>query len=71
MTDIQELLAQLRVKGWTHAAIAMELEVNYLTVYKWQKGIHAPSNVGVVRRTLRQLLTRKRIPKQRRYKRKR
>jgi DNA-binding transcriptional regulator YiaG len=67
MTDIQELLAALRTKGWTIAAIASELEVNYHTVKSWHSGKHAPSNIGVIRRTLRQLLQRKRIPKQRRY----
>ena len=67
MTDIQELLTQLRAKGWTVAAIATELEVNYHTVKNWQSGKHAPSNIGVIRRTLTQLLARKRIPKQRRY----
>jgi transcriptional regulator with XRE-family HTH domain len=67
MTDIQELLIALRAKGWTLAAIATELEVNYHTVKDWLSGRHAPSNVGVVRRMLRQLLQRKRIPKQRRY----
>jgi hypothetical protein len=40
-------------------------------VYKWEKGIQAPSNVGAVRKTLQQLLRRKRIPKRKRYVRKR
>jgi transposase-like protein len=71
MTDIQALLTALREKGWTHAAIADEVEVNQHTVYKWQKGIQAPSNVGAVRKTLQQLLRRKRIPKKKRYARKR
>jgi hypothetical protein len=71
MTEIQELLTALRAKGWTHAAIADEVEVNQHTVYKWQKGIQTPSNGGAVRQTLQQLLRRKRIPKKKRYTRKR
>jgi hypothetical protein len=71
MTEIQELLTTLRAKGWTLAAIATEIEIDYHTVFKWQKGIHAPRNVGAVRRTLQHLLRRKRIPKQKRYVRKR
>ena len=67
MTEIQELLAQLRAKGWTYVAIARAMEVEYHTIMKWEKGIHAPRNAGAVRRTLQQLLRRKRIPKQRSY----
>jgi hypothetical protein len=67
--EIQELIAELRTKGWSMAAISDELGVDYYTVYKWQKGIHAPSNAGAVSRVLRQLLRQRRIPKRRRYKR--
>jgi lambda repressor-like predicted transcriptional regulator len=66
-TEIQELLAQLRAKGWTYAAIATEMEVEYHTIVKWQRGIHMPRSAGAVRRTLQHLLRRKRIPKQKRY----
>jgi hypothetical protein len=67
MTDIQELLTALRVKGWTIAAIADEVGANYHTVKKWQSGMHTPRNIGAVSRTLQQLLQRRQIPKQRRY----
>jgi hypothetical protein len=66
MTEVQDLISQLRAKGWTVAAIADELSVDYDSVYRWVKGIHAPSNVGAVTRVLRLLLQQKRIPKRRR-----
>ena len=69
MTEVQELISQLRAKGWTVAAVSDELGVDYYTVYKWEKGIHEPSNVGAVLRVLRQLLQQRRIPKRRRVKR--
>src|SRR5688572_12798314 len=69
MTEIQDLIAELRAKGWTVAAISDELGVDYYTVYKWQKGIHAPSNTVAISRVLRQLLQQRRIPKRKRYKR--
>jgi hypothetical protein len=69
MTEVQELITQLRAKGWTVAAISEELGVDYYTVYKWEKGIHEPSNAGAVLRVLRQLLQQRRIPKRRRVKR--
>jgi transcriptional regulator with XRE-family HTH domain len=69
MTEVQNLIAELRAKGWTVAAISDELGVDYYTVYKWEKGIHAPSNIGAVRKVLSQLLQQRRIPKRRRYKR--
>ena len=68
MSEVQELITQLRAKGWTVAAIADELQVDYDTVARWQKGTRSPSNAAAVRVVLAQLLRRRRIPKQRRYK---
>jgi DNA-binding XRE family transcriptional regulator len=67
MTEIQNLLGALQDKGWTKAAIADAVEVDYSTIYKWEKGIHTPSNEGPVRKVLETLLTQRRIPKRRRY----
>jgi hypothetical protein len=71
MTEINDLIVELRGKGWTVAAIADELGVDYYTIYKWQKGIHAPANPRAVQRVLGELLKQRRIPKRKRYTRKR
>ena len=67
MNDIQELLAQLREKKWTYAAISDELGVHLVTVQTWQSGKFYPSNAKPVALALRDLLGRKRIPKKKRY----
>ena len=67
MTDVQEMIAGLREKGWTVAAIADELSVDYDTVARWQRGTRSPANVIGVRLVLGQLLKRQRIPKRKRY----
>ena len=66
MNDIQELLVQLREKKWTDAAIANELGVHLVTVQTWRSGKFYPSNAKPVALALRELLRRKRIPKQKR-----
>ncbi len=66
MNDIQELLVQLREKKWTDAAIADELGVHLVTVQTWRSGKFYPSNAKPVALALRELLRRKRIPKQKR-----
>ena len=66
MNDIQELLAQLREKKWTDAAISDELGVHLVTVQTWRSGKFYPSNAKPVALALRELLRRKRIPKQKR-----
>jgi orotate phosphoribosyltransferase-like protein len=68
MNDIQAKIAKLQEKGWTLAAIADELEVTVNTVEKWKAGDAQPHNAKGVFVLLDQLLERKRIPKQRRYK---
>lgn len=71
MNEVQELIAKLRGKGWTQAAIADELGVDSDSVYRWEVGLRSPANaVGVVT-VLRGLVQKKRIPKRRRFKGKR
>lgn len=67
MNDIQIKIAELQEKGWTLASIADELEVTVNAVEKWKAGDRQPQNSKAVLMLLDQLLTRKRIPKQRRY----
>ena len=66
MNDIQELLTELRARKWTDAAIADELGVHLVTVQTWRSGKFYPSNAKPVALALRDLLRRKRIPKQKR-----
>jgi transcriptional regulator with XRE-family HTH domain len=69
MDEVQELITELRVRGWTVAALARELEVDYRTIIRWQNGQRTPANVAGVRSLLRGLLQRRRIPKRKVYKR--
>jgi hypothetical protein len=69
MDEVQELIAELRGRGWTVAALARELEVDYRSIIRWQNGQRTPANVAGVRSILRGLLKRRRIPKRRTYKR--
>ena len=62
-SEVQELIAALRAKGWTLAAIADYLRVDRDSVYRWERGLRNPANaVGVVM-ALKDLLRRRRIPK--------
>ncbi len=56
MTEIQELIDQLRQKRWTMAAIARALGVRQSTVHRWYRGSYVPDNQVAVRLALRQLL---------------
>jgi len=67
MNDIQTKIAELQEKGWTLAAIADELEVTVNAVEKWKAGDREPRNAKAVLLLLDQLVTRKRVPKQKRY----
>jgi ribosome-binding protein aMBF1 (putative translation factor) len=69
MNDVQELIHQLRAKGWTKASIADELGIPAYTLERWERGIHYPSNAVSVKGMLSRLLGRKRVPKRKRYKR--
>ncbi len=66
MNDVQNTLLELKDKGWTMAAIADELEVSHMSVFRWQKGIRKADNSRSVLHMLDTLMKRKRIPKRRR-----
>ena len=67
MTDVQGTITALRQKGWTLAALADELEVDYDTVARWERGTRSPANAVGVKMALAQLMKRRRIPRRRRY----
>ena len=66
MNEVQLILKDLNKKGWTDAAIADELEVSHMTVFRWQKGLRSAQNSRSVLYSLNALLERKRIPKKKR-----
>ena len=66
MGAVQELIGELRSKGWSKAALADELGVTWFTVTRWERG-RVPANEVGVRMVLGQLLQRRRVPKRRRY----
>lgn len=66
-SKIQSKIAQLVEKGWTLAAIADELDVTSDTVELWRAGKRNPTNVKGVLLMLDKVLSKKRIPKQKRY----
>ena len=68
MNDAQDLIEQLRGKGWTLSAIADEMGVTRNAVDGWRAGTRYPANSQAVKVVLEQLLQRKRIPKRKRYK---
>ena len=66
MNDVQAMLMKLMDKGWTMAAIADEMEVSHMTVFRWQNGLRSARNSRSVLYMLESLLHRKRIPKRKR-----
>ena len=66
MNDIQELLDELRARKWTDTAIADELGVHHVTVQNWRSGKFYPRGAKTFAGAMRQMLKRKRIPKQKR-----
>ena len=66
MNDVQEKLLQLKDRGWTMAAIADELGVSHMAVFRWQNGMRKAENSRSVLHMLDTLMKRKRIPKRRR-----
>ena len=66
MNDVQIKLLELKDKGWTMRAIADELAVSHMTVYRWQKGMRNAENSRSVLYLLDALMKRNRIPKRRR-----
>ena len=66
MNDVQAKLMELKDRAWTMAAIADELGVSHMAVFRWQKGMRKADNSRSVLHMLDTLMKRKRIPKQRR-----
>ena len=62
MKEIQQLLADLKEKGWTLVAIADEIGEMWLTVYRWQEGKTYPGPGQAVHSRLDELLGREVIP---------
>jgi hypothetical protein len=60
MNDVQQLLEQLREKGWTLLTVADDLLVSYSAVRKWSAGMRYPANSPTVKAALRTLLTKER-----------
>ena len=63
MTEVQQLIQELRVKGWSIAAIGRQVGVTDMAVRRWISGDRRPENVVAVKIVLRQMLKRRRIPK--------
>jgi hypothetical protein len=63
MTEVQQLIQELRVKGWSIAAIGRKVGVTDMAVRRWISGDRRPENVVAVTIVLRQMLKRRRIPK--------
>ena len=61
--NTQELLKQLRDKGWSDAQIARPLGMDRITVWRWRMGITAPHSERPVMRMLKELLRRQRVPR--------
>jgi hypothetical protein len=68
---VQATIEALRAKGWTISAIADALGIPRATVDRWREGSRYPANGVIVERGLAALLVRKRIPKRKRYTRRR
>ena len=66
MDDVRNALSRLLDLGWTSAAIADELGVSPVTVFRWQKGDRQPEHLKSVLHLLEALSTRTRIPRRRR-----
>jgi hypothetical protein len=66
-TPIQETIEQLRAKGWTVSAMSDAVGIPRPTLERWRHGSRFPTHAEFVRRALAELLTRKRIPKRKRY----
>ena len=67
MNGIQTKLSELKMKGWTYASIADELDLTADAIKKWKAGNRYPANEKAVLTMLEKLEKRKRIPKGRRY----
>ena len=66
MTKVQQVLKELKSKGWTLAAISDELEVHRDSVVGWEAGRHSPNHQKLVLAALKILLRKQKVPKRRR-----
>jgi DNA-binding transcriptional regulator YiaG len=71
MEEIRKMIEELLARGWTTAALSEELGVSRDTVYRWRSGRNPPENPKLVALGLIRLLHRRRVPKRKRYTRKR
>ena len=67
MNGVQKRIRELKVKGWTLAAIADGLGVTWYTAQRWDLGQQYPTTPKPVLIVLAALVERKRVPKKRRY----
>ena len=56
MKEVQEVIEQLRRRGWTMTAIARAIGSNDVTLYRWWAGRNRPYNPVPVMLALQQLL---------------
>lgn len=52
---VEQGLAQLEEQGWTLAAVADELGMNWLAVYRWRDGTRTPENPQFVLNKIEEL----------------
>lgn len=71
MNEIQEKLAELQAKGWTLAALGDQLGNHVNTLEKWKAGDRYPANARSVLVAMHRLASRRRVPKRKRYEKKR
>jgi transcriptional regulator with XRE-family HTH domain len=60
---VQELLQQLRVKGWGDSDVGDALGVDRVTIYRWRMGQRRPDAEKMVIDTLKRLLRRRGPPR--------
>lgn len=68
MSEIQDKLNELKVKGWTLASIARAIGQSSRAVESWNQGMRNPANLKPVLNALDKLGELKRIPKKKIYK---
>ena len=66
MSEFQDKLAELKNAGWTLAALADRLQVDWKTVKRWESGANEPPVMGAVLMALDTLMA-EQPPKRRRY----
>jgi transcriptional regulator with XRE-family HTH domain len=67
MSEIQDKLNELKVKGWTLASIARAIGQSSRAVESWNQGVRNPANLKPVLDSLEKLSQYKRIPKKKIY----